>query len=157
MPPPLVETRDVLAPYLGRSVRCRAIAMRDAYHADGTSTFVTRLECRLGRVWERVSTPRPNSSHIRWPRTTRASWSSSTPPFSGTGRGTRCRSARRLSRASSAKRFFAGEKSGDLVGRAKSLERRVDDRGHVAAVEAHADRIAAWQKANPDLVKKLPD
>ncbi len=31
------------------------------------------------------------------------------------------------------------------------------DPEHVAAVRAHANRIAAWQKANPDLVKKLPD
>lgn len=35
------------------------------------------------------------------------------------------------------------------------------DRGcepeHVAAAYGHAERIAAWQKANPEAVKKLPD
>lgn len=31
------------------------------------------------------------------------------------------------------------------------------DREHVAAVNAIADRIEEWQKASPDLVKKLPD
>lgn len=54
MPHPLVETRSVLAPYVGDWRRCRGVAMRDALNGSA-STFVCRLDAWIGG-WVRVAT-----------------------------------------------------------------------------------------------------
>lgn len=48
--PPLIETRAVLAPFVGQWLRCRGVAMRDA-HSGAASSFVCRIDVWLDGGW----------------------------------------------------------------------------------------------------------